>query len=175
MIMDATMQLSVTLNSAEALAQLESSEQGLSNEIVKQRQASYGKNELVAKPYHSVILEAISHSARIRMDDQEFWVYILLCDNNTYYTGYTNNLMKRYQSHIDGTGKCKYTRSFKPIAIAQSWKIKGDKILAMQLERSIKKLSRQNKEKIIANPSTFSVHASPDMKRFFNFNKNSTF
>lgn len=87
------------------------------------------------------------------MDKQYHWVYILLCENNSYYTGYTNNLEKRYQSHVMGTGKCKYTRSFKPIAIAQSWKIEGTKAVAMKLERYIKKLSRENKEKIIAQPS----------------------
>ena len=83
-----------------------------------------------------------------------YWVYILLCSNNTYYTGYTNNLDKRYQSHVDGTGKCKYTRSFKPICIAQSWKINGDKAQAMRLERNIKKLTRGEKEQLIADPSS---------------------
>lgn len=88
------------------------------------------------------------------MEEPSFWVYILLCSNNSYYTGYTNDLAKRYQSHLDGTGKCKYTRSFKPIAIAQSWEIKGDKALAMKVERYIKTLSRTEKEKIIAEPSS---------------------
>lgn len=95
------------------------------------------------------------------MNNQEYWVYILLCKNNTYYTGYTNNLHKRYQSHIDGTGKCKYTRSFKPICIAQAWRINGDKVLALQLERAIKKLSRTSKEHLIANPSSLSDQAIP--------------
>jgi putative endonuclease len=88
------------------------------------------------------------------MENQCYWVYMLLCTNNTYYTGYTNDLMKRYQSHVNGTGRCKYTRSFKPLGIAQCWKINGDKVLALQLERLIKKLSRHDKEKIIANPET---------------------
>ena len=86
-----------------------------------------------------------------------YWVYILLCNNNTYYTGYTNNLDKRYQSHVDGTGKCKYTRSFKPICVAQSWKIQGDKARAMTIERTIKKMSRSEKEQLIANPSSLLV------------------
>ena len=93
---------------------------------------------------------------------QYYWVYIILCDNNTYYTGYTNDLAKRYQSHINGTGRCKYTRSFKPIGIAQCWKIQGDKARAMQLERYIKKLSRPNKEKIIENPSKLAFDAYPE-------------
>ena len=99
------------------------------------------------------------------MDDQSYWVYILLCQNNSYYTGYTKDLAKRYQSHLDGTGKCKYTRSFKPIAIAQCWQIKGDKTLAMKLERFIKKLSRAEKEKIIAHPATLLTHKENQFDR----------
>lgn len=85
-----------------------------------------------------------------------FWVYILLCDNNCYYTGYTVNLEKRYAAHCNGTAS-KYTRSFKPMCIAQSWQIQGDKSLAMKLERHIKKLSRFEKENLIANPNLLGV------------------
>lgn len=85
------------------------------------------------------------------MKKQHYWVYILLCENNTYYTGYTNDLIKRYQSHVSGTGKCKYTRSFKPVCIVQCWKI-SNKSLAMKMEKYIKKLTRAEKEKIIAKP-----------------------
>ncbi len=91
------------------------------------------------------------------MSNETYWVYILLCDNQSYYTGYTDHLEKRYRSHVDGTGKCKYTRSFKPIAIAQSWIIYGDKALAMQTERAIKKLSRKEKTNLILNPFTLST------------------
>lgn len=86
------------------------------------------------------------------MMEQCYWVYMLLCENNTYYTGSTNNLEKRYQSHINGTGKCKYTRSFKPIKIAQSWEIPEGKVRALKLERAIKALSRLEKEKLITQP-----------------------
>ncbi|PWY54485.1 hypothetical protein DGG96_10230 [Legionella qingyii] len=82
-----------------------------------------------------------------------YWVYILLCENNTYYTGCTNNLEKRYLSHIDGTGRCKYTRSFKPIKIAQSWEIKEGKGRAMKVEHYIKKLSRSEKDKLVKEPT----------------------
>lgn len=84
---------------------------------------------------------------------KEYWIYILHCENDTYYTGYTNDLAKRYQSHVNGTGKCKYTRAFKPLGIAQSWLVPGDRSLAMRAERFIKNLSRREKEKLIANPS----------------------
>jgi putative endonuclease len=86
------------------------------------------------------------------MNDQYYWVYILLCNNHSYYTGYTNDLIKRYQSHIDGSSRCKYTRSFKPIALAQSW-FTTNKSAALKLECQIKTLSRQQKTEIILNPS----------------------
>jgi len=87
-----------------------------------------------------------------KMKSSIFRVYILLCDNGSYYTGYTNDLEKRYQSHIDGTARCKYTRSFKPIRIAQCWQITDSKSLAMQIEKQVKKLPRLEKEKMINNP-----------------------
>src|SRR5690349_9107790 len=86
------------------------------------------------------------------MNMSSYWVYMLYCENNSYYTGYTNNLEKRYQSHIDGTGGCKYTRSYKPIKIVQSWEIKQGKGRAMKVERYIKKLSRGDKEKLVVDP-----------------------
>lgn len=99
------------------------------------------------------------------MDTKHYWVYILRCENNTFYTGYTNDLAKRYKSHVDGTGRCKYTRSFKPLGIAQSWLISDSKALAMQLEREIKKLSRVDKEKIITNPTLLSDDPRVQMVR----------
>lgn len=91
------------------------------------------------------------------MSDSSYWVYMLLCENNTYYTGYTNNLEKRYLSHVEGTGRCKYTRSFKPIKIAQSWEIREGKLKAMKVERYIKKLSRMDKDKIVNDPNLLEV------------------
>lgn len=88
------------------------------------------------------------------MSEKNYWVYILLCANNSYYTGYTDNLTKRYETHVKGTGGCKYTRSFKPIKIAQSWLIQGDKKLAMQLERAIKKRSKKGKAELILAPQS---------------------
>lgn len=81
-----------------------------------------------------------------------YFVYILLCGNGSYYTGYTTDLNRRYQEHCQGTAKCKYTRSFKPIGIAQSWLIEGDRGLAMKMEKYIKQLSKKEKEALITAP-----------------------
>ncbi|TAL59821.1 MAG: GIY-YIG nuclease family protein [Legionella sp.] len=103
------------------------------------------------------------------MENVNYWVYILLCSNNTYYTGYTNNLVKRYHSHLDGSGKCKYTRSFKPLGIVQCWKVVGEKLLALELERYIKKLNRKEKVQLIQTPSLLSEFAIPDGANFKEF------
>lgn len=79
-------------------------------------------------------------------------VYMLLCDNNSYYTGYTTDLTRRYQEHLQGTAKCKYTRSFKPLSIACSWEIPAGKPLAMKVEKRIKKMSKSEKEQLIQFP-----------------------
>lgn len=84
--------------------------------------------------------------------DACYWVYILLCDNGSYYTGYTNNLPKRYALHVAGKAS-KFTRSFKPVKIAQYWKI--DTISgAKKLEIAIKKLTREQKARLIQTPQS---------------------
>lgn len=85
------------------------------------------------------------------MKIKRYWVYVLHCENNTYYTGYTINLRERFEAHLKG--ECKYTRSFKPLRVAQCWRIDGDKALAMKIERFIKKNSRLEKEDLILNPA----------------------
>jgi putative endonuclease len=89
------------------------------------------------------------------MTNQIFWVYILHCENNAYYTGYTNDLAKRFLAHVNGTGS-KYTRSFKPLNIVFSIAL-HTKSSAMKLEKYIKRLSRAQKEKLIANPSLLNI------------------
>lgn len=84
------------------------------------------------------------------MRNQYYWVYILFCQNGTYYTGYTVDLIKRYQDHLAGSAS-KYTRSFKPLKIAQSWQIEG-KSLAMKVECRIKKMSKKEKQALILHP-----------------------
>ncbi len=83
---------------------------------------------------------------------QKFYCYVLLCKNGNYYTGYTTNLARRYQEHVAGSAKCKYTRSFPPIKIAQCWQLKADKALAMQVERYIKKLAKAAKQQLVLHP-----------------------
>lgn len=83
---------------------------------------------------------------------KSYWIYILNCANNSYYTGYTTDLERRFKEHVQGSLKCKYTRAFKAQSIAQAWLV-DDKKLALKIERYIKQHSKQNKSNFIAKPA----------------------
>ncbi|WP_363317954.1 GIY-YIG nuclease family protein [uncultured Algibacter sp.] len=46
-----------------------------------------------------------------------YYVYILLCADNTYYTGMTNDLERRINQHKSGYKKDSYTESRRPIEL----------------------------------------------------------
>lgn len=57
----------------------------------------------------------------------------------------------RYQANMNG--KCKYTRSFKPIHVAQYGEIiGGEKKDAMKVERFIKSMNKKDKEALVKSP-----------------------
>lgn len=78
-----------------------------------------------------------------------YYVYILKCSDNTLYTGYTNNLKKRLDTHNNRKG-AKYTRGRIPVTLVYSQEF-ASKIDAQRQERTIKKLSRKEKLKLIKN------------------------
>jgi len=84
----------------------------------------------------------------------KYYIYILECVNGNYYTGYTTDIQRRYQEHLDGSVKCKYTRSFPPVRIAAQWHVGSDLSKALKLEHKIKRLSKQAKTKLVSNPDT---------------------
>ena len=79
------------------------------------------------------------------------YVYIILCENNSYYTGYTTDINRRFEAHK--SGKVKYTRAFKPVKILQSWEFET-KSEAMKVEYWIKQKSRKQKEEFVKNPES---------------------
>lgn len=77
------------------------------------------------------------------------YTYIVKCRDNTYYTGWTKDLDRRMKAHNSGTG-AKYTRSRRPVRLVyyEAYRTKEE---AMQREREIKRMSRKEKEKLIAD------------------------
>lgn len=82
-----------------------------------------------------------------------YFIYILECLNNAYYTGYTTDMARRYQEHVKGTNKCKYTRSFPPQRIAAYWEVSLELSDILKIEKFIKSLSKKNKQAVITEPS----------------------
>ena len=76
-------------------------------------------------------------------------VYILRCSDDTFYTGITNDLDARVAAHSDGTG-AKYTKGRGPFEIVYVEDC-DDRSHASAREFAIKKLSREQKEKLLAS------------------------
>lgn len=75
------------------------------------------------------------------------YTYLVQCRDGTFYCGWTNCLEKRVQAHNEGKG-AKYTRARRPVALvyAESFATKEE---AMRREAAIKRMSRQEKERLI--------------------------
>lgn len=86
------------------------------------------------------------------------YVYIIECQNGSYYTGYTTDVERRYREHQNGI-QCKYTRAFPPKKLAVFWEF-DDKSEAMRIEYKIKSLSKAQKEKLIATKDLLLVVAN---------------
>lgn len=71
------------------------------------------------------------------------YTYILKCNDNTLYTGWTNNLEKRIKDHNEGNG-AKYTKPRRPVELMyyETFETKED---AMRREYAIKQLTRAQK------------------------------
>ena len=78
-----------------------------------------------------------------------WYVYILQCSDNSYYTGHTNNLENRLKKHNSGHGAA-YTRSRLPVKIIYN-ESHPDRSSALKREIQIKKWSRDKKMALIKN------------------------
>jgi putative endonuclease len=80
---------------------------------------------------------------------EKLWeVYIILTESGMLYTGITNDLDRRFASHLEGKKGARFFRFSKPLQIAyrESYKNRSE---ASQREYIIKKMSRQQKFKMI--------------------------
>ena len=76
-----------------------------------------------------------------------WYVYILRCGDGTLYTGITDNVPRRLAAHRSGRG-AKYTRGRGPLELVYQEEV-PDKPAALRREIAIKRLTRQEKEKLI--------------------------
>lgn len=83
------------------------------------------------------------------MENKKHYFYVLLCNDDTFYAGYTVEPPRRLKEHNDGVG-AKYTRLAKrrPIKMIhqEAFETRSE---AMKAEAAFKKLTRNQKEKYL--------------------------
>lgn len=70
-----------------------------------------------------------------------------MTENDTLYCGFTDNVERRFQKHLEGTA-AKYTRANKPLKVVFTREFET-KQEAMKEEHRIKQLSRKEKNSLI--------------------------
>ncbi len=78
-----------------------------------------------------------------------YYVYILRCNDGSYYTGHAKDLERRFKLHKDGRG-ARYTRMHEPEELVHVEEF-GSRGEAMKRERQIKTLSHYKKQQLINN------------------------
>lgn len=76
-----------------------------------------------------------------------YYTYMVLCNDNSLYTGYTDNLVKRIKAHNSGKG-ARYTRSRRPVKLVY-WQSFATKQEAMSREAYLKQWSREEKLRLL--------------------------
>ena len=77
-----------------------------------------------------------------------FYVYILKCADDSYYTGITNDVNRRFNEHQIGKHPESYTFSRRPVELV-FYEEFTDPTIAIEYEKKIKKWSRAKKEALI--------------------------
>ena len=85
---------------------------------------------------------------------KEWLVYILRCQDDTLYTGITNDLKNRLQAHKEKRG-ARYTRARLPVTLVYQENA-SSRSQASRREAAIKKLTRQKKLNLIERNETVS-------------------
>lgn len=76
-----------------------------------------------------------------------WFVYILECSDKTLYTGITNDLFKRLETHNKGKGS-KYTKARLPVVLKCYFEVENRSIASKE-EYRIKQLTKKEKIKLI--------------------------
>ncbi|MCD2511283.1 GIY-YIG nuclease family protein [Comamonas endophytica] len=66
-----------------------------------------------------------------------FWIYLLRCNDGTYYTGHTDNLEQRVAQHVAGAFPGCYTFLRRPVALVFAQEV-ASREEALAAERQVK-------------------------------------
>lgn len=84
-----------------------------------------------------------------------YYVYIVRCDDNSLYTGITNDVTRRMEEHFNKRKEAaNYTKSHTVVSLEALWSC-DNRSEASKLEYKIKKFRKVKKESIIKKPDIF--------------------
>lgn len=78
-----------------------------------------------------------------------YYIYVLRCEDNSLYTGITNDLKKRISEHYyQKKQSAKYTKSHRVVGLEAVF-CTDDKSTALKYEKKFKKMTKRSKETLI--------------------------
>lgn len=87
------------------------------------------------------------------MQQNNWYIYILRCSDNSLYTGVTTDCERRLHEHNHSPRGAKYTRARRPVTLAYSEQA-SSRSAAQQREAQIKRLTAKQKESLISAAPT---------------------
>ncbi|PIU59524.1 hypothetical protein COS86_03780 [Candidatus Bathyarchaeota archaeon CG07_land_8_20_14_0_80_47_9] len=86
-----------------------------------------------------------------------YYVYIIQCEGNSFYTGYTRNLNSRMRLHLNGKG-ARYTKMHRPEKVVYTEEL-GSIAEAMKREKQIKRLTHCQKLRLAKSQTRLKQHS----------------
>ncbi len=83
-----------------------------------------------------------------------WWVYFVRTPQNSLYCGITTDVERRFNQHQKGTG-AKALRGKSPLKLVWSYQVGNLKGDALRLEYQLKRLTKQQKERLIISKHPF--------------------
>ena len=85
----------------------------------------------------------------------EWYIYLIRCRDGSLYTGITTNVERRFVQHQKGgVSGSKYLKGRGPLKLVFQKRI-GTRSAALKMEIGYKRLSREDKEKLIESSDSF--------------------
>jgi putative endonuclease len=84
---------------------------------------------------------------------QEWFVYMLRCQDGSFYTGVSTDPVRRLKEHNHGSRGARYTRSRRPVQLCYQEQA-ADRSQAQQREHALRKLSAAAKRQLAQDAGT---------------------
>jgi putative endonuclease len=99
------------------------------------------------KPVYKRMLESMKAKKKHAAKKEPWFLYILKCNDGSFYTGITKDIERRFKVHNQGKA-AKYTRARLPVELLYREKCKN-RTAALVRECAVKALPRKKKEEIV--------------------------